>query len=340
MQKDEKYIICHKGKKLITKHWVNISSKTCKKIKDNYYKKPIKKDVDNELIRLRQGYNCTSFSKGYYFKDIMMKVRLYSAKWSIEEMLECDDLIRYYYSRMKSNEKVCPVNKSIQNNFETIVRIGGGRVAMNPSNFPIKSADLIIKKYNVNNNYYDFSCGWGIRLLSSLRNNVNYYGTDPNNLLVKRLKQLSNDYKVVNKTSIKTMIRCVGSETYIPKWKSKFGLIFSSPPYYCLEDYKIGKQSIYKKSVLKSYNEWIETFIKPTINNCTKYLIDGGYLAINIKNTMGFSMYDDIFNILSINDNLKFVCEEKLKNICRPSKKKNINVDEKIMVFKRIKNPL
>ena len=91
---------------------------------------------------------------------------------------------------MSSNKKIYPPNKELIKNFETSLRISGGRVTMNPSNYPIKSADYIINKYNVNNNYYDFSCGWGIRLLSSLKANVNYFGTDPNPLLVKRLKVL------------------------------------------------------------------------------------------------------------------------------------------------------
>ena len=59
---------------------------------------------------------------------------------------------------------------------------------MKPSNFPIKTVDYIINKYNINDKYYDFSCGWGVRLLSSFRNNISYYGTDPNNILVQRLK--------------------------------------------------------------------------------------------------------------------------------------------------------
>jgi len=333
----KKYTITHMNKSLVTTHWIYIPDDVCESIRKKYYEKPDRSDVDTELCRLADGKNLTSYVKAYYFKDLMMKVRIYSARWSIEEMLQCNDLIRYYYSRMLANKKVCPPNKSLQSNFETIVRIGGGRVAMNPSNFPIKTVDLILQKYNINNKYYDFSCGWGIRLLSSLRNNVEYYGSDPNDKLFCRLIQLKNDYNRINKTHIKTDIRCMGSETYIPEWKEKFGLIFSSPPYYILEDYRIGNQSIYDNTGIKSYEKWMDTYIKPTIKNCVKYLIPGGYLALNIKNTMSLPMYDDIYTILSNNNELDFVSEEKLINIKRPSKTNNLNTDEKIMVFSKRK---
>ena len=195
---DEKYTISHMGKTFKTKHWINISEKECKKIREKYLEKPSKKQVEEQLVKISEGGRIISHIKNYYFKDLMAKVRLHSARWSIEEMLQCDDLIRYYYSRIMSNKKVYPPLKGIHTNFASAIRISGGRIAMNPSNFPIKTIDYILGKYNVNGKYYDFSCGWGVRLLSSLRTGIQYYGTDPNNLLINRLHQLAEDYDRVN----------------------------------------------------------------------------------------------------------------------------------------------
>ena len=86
----------------------------------------------------------------------------------------------------------------------------------------------------------------GVRLLSSLSNNIQYYGTDTNNLLVDRLHQLADDYDRVNQCSSITETRCAGSEIFVPEWVKKFGCIFSSPPYYTLEDYKAGN-NLYSK---------------------------------------------------------------------------------------------
>lgn len=328
-------IITHLGKSLKTSHYLDIPKEVCDHLREKYYEKPTKKEVNICLENIAKGGIVVYPLIKYYFRDLMSKVRLKSTKWSIEEVLQCDDLIKYFYSRLSSNKKVYPPNKELIKNFETSLRISGGRVTMNPSNYPIKSADYIINKYNVNNNYYDFSCGWGIRLLSSLKANVNYFGTDPNPILVKRLKELFYNYNKVNNTNAFSSIKCQGSEKFIKKWKEKMGLVFSSPPYYDLEDYIVGDQSIYENKQIKTYKNWTETFIIPTINNSYNYLVKGGYLLINIKNLIGYPMYTDIFSILEKDKRFNFIGEEKLSITKRPSVKKNLDTDEKIMVFQK-----
>jgi hypothetical protein len=64
-------------------------------------------------------------------------------------------------------------------------------------------------------------------------------------------------------------------------------------------------------------------------------LIKGGYLLVNIKNILGYSLYDDTKNIIETLG-LKYVGYEILKNIKRPSSKKDLNTDEKIMVFQKL----
>ena len=102
-------------------------------------------------------------------------------------------------------------------NLETYFRLGGKGATAKPTNFPISTADRILKLYNVNNNYYDYSCGWGVRMLSALRNNINYYGTDPNYLLTERLEELHNDYDKANGVNTFAKIYTQGSEVFIPE---------------------------------------------------------------------------------------------------------------------------
>ena len=75
-------------------------------------------------------------------------------------------------------------------NIKTVLRLSPSGTAAKVSNFPYKTMLDVFEKYNTNNNYYDFSCGWGIRLLSALANSINYFGTDPNNELVPKLKEI------------------------------------------------------------------------------------------------------------------------------------------------------
>ena len=59
----------------------------------------------------------------------------------------------------------------------------------------MQAAIEIYRKYNINNTVYDFSCGWGIRLMGALRFNIQYYGTDPNYILCARLQELYETWK-------------------------------------------------------------------------------------------------------------------------------------------------
>lgn len=189
----------------------------------------------------------------------------------------------------------------------------------------------MLEKYNVNNNYYDFSCGWGARLTGALKNNVNYFGTDPNYLLTERLQQLANDYKSsVGNTDIITDIRTQGSEIFNPDWENKIGVAFSSPPYFYLEDYKIGNQS-WKNGT--SYKEWIENYLRPTFQNIYLYLVQSGYFILNINNFKDFDLVGDSIKVAK-ECGFKLVKLETLDNIKRCNSNSSFNDNsEKIMVF-------
>jgi hypothetical protein len=328
--KCKKYHIEYLGKVLHTDHWAELSVDKCQEIRDLYYTKPDFAQVEKNLKSIHAGGTRVSEVTNYYVKDLMAMVKLYSPKWSIAEALECDDLIRYFYSRTLASEKVYPQSNSLINNFQTALRLSGGGVAMKPSNFPMKTVDDILETYNINNCYYDFSCGWGVRLLSSMKHRINYFGTDPNHILVDRLNQLHIDYDVTNSATSRVDIRCQGSEVFVPEWENCIGVAFSSPPYFTLEDYRIGNQSINNKS----YDVWLTEYMLETLQNIKKYLVDGGHLLVNIKNFANYKLYDDTFN-LAESIGFKYIETRTLDNITRPSAKTDLNTDESIMVFKK-----
>lgn len=326
----KKYKIEHKGKVLFTDHFADLPDEKCEEVRQKYYQKPTEDELDKALFNIDNGGVNTSVITNYYFKDLMAEVKLYSPRWSIAEVLESNDLIRYFYSRVIASPKVYPPSHGLIKNFETALRISGGGVAMKPSNFPMRSANMVLAKYNLNNKYYDFSCGWGTRLLSALKNRIYYFGTDPNHLLIDRLNQLTKRYYKVNSIEIPVDLRVSGSEHTQNDWIEKFGLAFSSPPYYNLEDYKVGKQS-YKEGV--SYQDWLSNYLKPTFENIKLYLVKSGYFAINIKNFKTYTLVEDSKQIAA---EAGFVyCESLLlENRTRPSAKKDLNTDEYIMVFR------
>lgn len=190
---------------------------------------------------------------------------------------------------------------------------------------------MILEKYNVNDNFLDYSCGWGARLISSLKHNINYYGIDPNNLLCDKLNELAKDWKDIIKGNKSIVdIKCQGSEIFIPEWENTIGVAFSSPPYYNLEDYKIGNQS-YREGV--TYEEWKENYLKPTFINIKKYLIDNGYFCINIKDLEKFPLVNDTKQI-ALDCGFKYYGEELLKQNKRQKSVGGLhNGDEGIMIF-------
>ena len=266
----------------------------------------------------------------------MAKVLIHYNKWTIEEVLEYKPLVEFFMGKANDNKKVFPDTMSNCKKVETAFRLCGKGVASKPTNFPLKTVNEILDYYNINNNYYDFSCGWGVRLTSALSKNINYFGTDPNYLLTERLEQLTNDYKEVNGNVTKVDIRTQGSEIFVPEWENTIGLAFSSPPYFYLENYKIGEQS-YKEGT--NYEQWLENYLRPTFTNIYLYLIQEGYFVLNINNFKDYHLVEDSIRIAK-QVGFKLIGEHKLNNIKRcygnRSDLGNVNFNdnsERILVF-------
>lgn len=293
-------IVEYKGKVLNTKYYKEISDEEHKKLKEEHYKKPSITELHNEFgdIACRNGTNLSCIKK-HYFLELMENSQVYSSKWCVKDVWEYKPLTQVFVGKVMANKKLFSDGRDkLVDQVEAAIRLGGKGIAQQVSQFPIKSVDLMLNAFKINNNWYDMSCGWGSRLLGALRNRVNYFGTDPNYKLVEKLNQLAQDYKNVTRTATNVDIRCQGSETFVSEWENKIGLCFTSPPYFYLEDYKIGDQS-YKEGT--SYQSWLDKYLEPTIKNCFRYLINSGVLAINIKNFAKFKLEEDTIKIAEKN---------------------------------------
>lgn len=335
------YPIHYLGKTYNTTIHKDLTDEEFEQVRKEYYTKPDFEDVKKQFLKIQLGGVKIDKITNYYVKDLMAKVRVYYNNWTIEEALNYKPLIEFFAGKCDSNKKVYPDTLSLGKKIETAFRLCGFKTASKPSNFPIKTIDEILNNYNINGNYYDYSCGWGSRLLSSLRHNINYFGTDPNYLLCDRLKQMSKDYKDTCKIGTKVDIRSIGSEVFIPEWENTIGVAFSSPPYFSLEDYGIGNQS-YKPGM--KYIEWIETYLVPTIQNIHRYLIEDGYFLINVNNYKECEhLVQDVKDNI-ITNGFTLIDTLPLKNITRVSGHRHNDRDntiafhdndERIMVFKK-----
>ena len=310
------------GKVLETDHNLPMTDEQFEKVKADFFAKPDIETVKKQIKKASKDGVMHNHITRMFFRDIMAKTKLWHSKWSVEEMFNNKTIIEYFYWKINANRKMFPESKGDSNNIERAIALGGKGIGTFPSDFPMKTADTILELYNVNDNYYDFSCGWGVRLMSAFKHNINYFGTDPNYLLTERLDQMTELWKeTVPTVKSKVDIRTQGSEVFIPEWENTIGLAFSSPPYFNLEDYGVGDQS-YKEGV--TYEAWKENYFIPTLKNIYRYLVEDGFLVINVKDYKNYPLESDTIKMAE-DCGFKKVDIALLENIKRINCKANLN---------------
>lgn len=149
----------------------------------------------------------------------------------------------------------------------------------NVTNFKAQNAKAIVEYLCpvVWGNVYDYSAGYGGRLLGITSSNMryNYVGIDPNTETVKHLNYLQQI--VQEATGVQSEIYCTTSEEYKP---SSADLAFSSPPYFNLEKYSDEPTQCMVR--YRSLDEWFDGYAEPTIKNIYEGLTTDGIFATNI----------------------------------------------------------
>jgi hypothetical protein len=128
----------------------------------------------------------------------------------------------------------------------------------------------------------DFSAGWGGRCLAAIAYGIPYIGIDANTNMKKSYEQM---IKAVGKDADITML-FKPSET-VDFSKYKYDLIFTSPPYFMIEEYERMPQYGSKQGFL-------EKFFKPVVHNAWKHLQSPGYMALNMPKEMYDAVKDDL----------------------------------------------
>jgi 16S rRNA G966 N2-methylase RsmD len=220
-------------------------------------------------IKLPQGNNLIRFLFPNIFDIIIANdKRTMNKKFHDDKLLKRAIKFAFDYK-----ENVLP------NKIRTALELAGGSCG---TNFNTMKAKAIYERYCPKNGIiYDFSCGFGGRMLGALssKNNYKYFGVEPNEETYNNLNKLG---KYIEKTSNKEKIFKIykqGSEDYFAK-DEYCDFIFSSPPYFNLEKYSEENSQCYNKfSTLES---WFEGYVIPTIENCYRMSKKDSFYAINI----------------------------------------------------------
>ena len=155
----------------------------------------------------------------------------------------------------------------------------GGNVA---TNFHPMKAKAIYEKYcPLNGVIYDFSCGFGGRMLGALssKNNYKYFGCEPCTDTYKNLNKLGSLIEEYTKrNNIFKIYQCGSEEDIFESEIADFA--FSSPPYFCLERYSNEDTQCYNK--FPNIEDWFINYVTPTIRNIYNILKPNCYYAVNI----------------------------------------------------------
>lgn len=173
------------------------------------------------------------------------------------------------------------IKKSVTpSEIRTALELIGGNVA---TNFKIMNAKALYEKYTPKGGViYDFSAGFGGRMLGALssKNNYRYLAVEPCTETFENLQILGKAIEeVTGRTNIFKVLK-QGSEEKVTTKENCIDFAFSSPPYFTLEKYSDEDTQCYNK--FPTLEEWFEGYVKPTIENIYMLLKKGSYYAVNI----------------------------------------------------------
>lgn len=188
----------------------------------------------------------------------------------------------------------------------------GGNVA---TNFKAMNAKALYEKFTpIDGIIYDFSAGFGGRMLGALSssNNYKYIGVEPNmqthgNLLelgkhIESVTNRSQSFKIINK----------GSEVFNDvRLHNKVDFAFSSPPYFNLEKYSDEDTQCYIK--YPELSDWFEFYVKPTIQHIWYYLKQDAYYAVNISDfNVGKTQINFVDKWISMSEEIGFTYDRQI----------------------------
>lgn len=170
------------------------------------------------------------------------------------------------------------------------------------STFPVMVAKAVIDLFKPSR-VFDPCAGWGDRMLACIAAEIPYIGVDPNKDLQKGYQSMidlfdlnPDDYKVIpSPFEDLTNLGELG----------KFPLIFTSPPFFNMEEYS--DDDTQSNIKFPSYDKWKRGFLFPMIKKSIQLLDKNGKLVIYVNNIRKYPILNDTQNYLSEADEVKYL---------------------------------
>ena len=174
---------------------------------------------------------------------------------------------------------------------------------------------------------YDYSAGWGGRMLAANSLGIIYNGTDPNTS--EELTTFAN--KFLNNVNIYSY--CSESDEIYDKLVEQ-DIIGSCPPYFKLEQYSEDNSQCYNK--YNEYELWLEKYWKETVIKSYKKLKSGGVFFVVINNNLKEDVVKTVLENTKLTVHSEFVIKSSKSHLYnkKESDAKN-KYNETVIFFKK-----
>src|SRR5699024_1077886 len=206
--------INHLGRKINTSHYNgNIDYDVVDTIRNNFYNENKEKAMQNIDKVINKHMVKTSDIYNYYFSKVANDTIVGTAKWSINEGLQSDELVQAMYNKTLINDKVY-TSDDITRNFKKAIDLSGAGYFKKATQFHIKVMRELLDEFTKQGDvYYDPCCGWGIRMLTSAEKGLVYIGNEVNHDLVNKLNEFGKDINKVKDFKYEVIEQ--GAEVYL-----------------------------------------------------------------------------------------------------------------------------
>lgn len=130
----------------------------------------------------------------------------------------------------------------------------------------------------------DFSAGWGGRALAAMSLGIPYIGIDANARLAPAYRQM---IQILDPTASVELHFQPAETVDFSQFHGKYDLIFTSPPYFMIEEYE-------KMPAYKTKEGFLQKFFIPTVLAAWKYLPRRGHMALNMPEEMYDAVKDHL----------------------------------------------
>ena len=275
------------------------------------YKPKIKNSIyQNSKVFFLENYNTINRITDYFSEDCRVKCSFKNNLPPIEKFKEIKDLV-------KPNMSYDKIDKILYENIK------------NCSNL---NATLIVSvfKFLKPKKVLDFSAGWGDRLIASMAYGCEYTGVDPSNCMHERYEKMIKTLGGKNKKDYKVYKK--GFEDFKVE-KSKYDLVFTSPPFFDLEIYEDSETQSVKR--FNNIEDWKKSFLFPSLKKSFIGLQKEGYLAIYVSdytlNGKRVSYVNDMKNYIRKNLKVEYYGTINWQNTSNAN-----NAIRKIYIWKKI----